>query len=75
MYVLRPSVPRLRLLASLAPHPCAHQPSGEEILEPPEKVVGDALWRSRTPSHLVWGRVVPDIPAFCRELVAALAEG
>jgi hypothetical protein len=22
----------------------------------------------------VWGRVVPDIPAFCRELVAALAE-
>ena len=25
--------------------------------------------------NLVWGRVVPDIPAFCRELVAALAEG
>jgi hypothetical protein len=25
-------------------------------------------------SHLVWGRVVPDIPDFCRELVAALAE-
>ncbi|MDQ3913228.1 MAG: type 1 glutamine amidotransferase [Actinomycetota bacterium] len=25
-------------------------------------------------SNLVWGRVVPDIPAFCRELVAALAE-
>jgi hypothetical protein len=25
-------------------------------------------------SHLVWGRVVPDIPEFCRELVAALAE-
>jgi hypothetical protein len=24
--------------------------------------------------HKVWGRVVPDIPAFCRELVAALAE-
>ena len=24
--------------------------------------------------QLVWGRVVPDIPAFCRELVAALAE-
>ncbi len=24
---------------------------------------------------LVWGRVVADIPAFCRELVAALAEG
>ena len=24
---------------------------------------------------IVWGRVVPDIPAFCRELVTALAEG
>jgi protease I len=24
--------------------------------------------------NLVWGRVVPDIPAFCRELVAAIAE-
>jgi protease I len=24
--------------------------------------------------HLVWGRVVADIPAFCRELVAALVE-
>ena len=25
--------------------------------------------------HLVWGRVVADIPAFCRELVAALISG
>lgn len=25
--------------------------------------------------NLVWGRVVPDIPSFCRELVGALAEG
>jgi protease I len=24
--------------------------------------------------NIVWGRVVPDIPAFCRELVRALAE-
>ena len=24
--------------------------------------------------HLVWGRVVADIPAFCREIVAALVE-
>ncbi len=24
--------------------------------------------------HLVWGRVVEDIPAFCRELIAALVE-
>ena len=26
-------------------------------------------------NNLVWGRVVPDIPDFCRELVAALSEG
>jgi protease I len=25
--------------------------------------------------NLVWGRVVPDIPDFCRELVAAIQEG
>src|SRR5215210_1999357 len=25
-------------------------------------------------NNLVWGRVVPDIPAFCRELVASLSE-
>ena len=24
--------------------------------------------------HLVWGRIVADIPAFCRELVAGLVE-
>jgi protease I len=24
--------------------------------------------------HLIWGRIVADIPAFCRELVAALVE-
>lgn len=24
--------------------------------------------------HLVWGRIVADIPAFCRELIAALVE-
>jgi hypothetical protein len=24
--------------------------------------------------HSFWGRVVPDIPDFCRELVATLAE-
>ena len=41
---------------------------------PPEKALGDALQRFSTIPLLVWGRVVPDIPAFCRELVAALAE-
>ncbi len=38
------------------------------------KAVGDVFWRFLATSHLVWGRVVPDIPDFCRELVAALAE-
>jgi len=35
--------------------------------------VGDIYQRFPTASHLVWG-VVADIPAFCRELIAALAE-
>ncbi len=33
--------------------------------------VNEAAFRE---GNLVWGRVVEDIPAFCRELVAALAE-
>ena len=28
-----------------------------------------------TDGNMVWGRVVPDIPDFCRELVAALEDG
>lgn len=28
-----------------------------------------------TEGNMVWGRVVPDIPDFCRELVAALEDG
>ncbi len=32
--------------------------------------VDEAAFRD---GNLVWGRVVPDIPAFCRELVAALS--
>jgi protease I len=34
--------------------------------------VDEAAFRE---GNLVWGRVVPDIPDFCRELVAALAAG
>jgi len=34
--------------------------------------VDEAAFRN---GNLVWGRVVADIPAFCRELVAALVEG
>jgi protease I len=36
-----------------------------------------AIWVDKAAfreGNLVWGRVVPDIPEFCRELVAALAE-
>ncbi|HSB89779.1 MAG TPA: type 1 glutamine amidotransferase domain-containing protein [Anaerolineales bacterium] len=37
-----------------------------------------AIWED-TPAlrdgNMVWGRVVPDIPAFCRELVTAIAGG
>jgi protease I len=36
-----------------------------------------ALWVDKPAfrdDHLVWGRIVADIPAFCRELVAALIE-
>jgi protease I len=36
-----------------------------------------ASWRDEPAfrdGNLVWGRVVPDIPAFCRELVNALSE-
>ena len=38
-----------------------------------------ATWVGDVPAfregRIVWGRVVPDIPHFCRELVAAIAEG
>ena len=36
--------------------------------------VGDTFLRFLAAPHSVWGCVVPDIPDFCRELVAALAE-
>ncbi len=36
--------------------------------------LGDVIGLPVTYFHSVWGRVVEDIPAFCRELVAALAE-
>jgi protease I len=42
-----------------------------ELEEEPVKAVDQ---RFSANSHLVWGRVVPDIPDFCRELIAALAE-
>jgi hypothetical protein len=39
-----------------------------------QSALGSRFGCPEFPIHLVWGRVVPDIPAFCRELVAALAE-
>jgi len=37
-------------------------------------VLKDAFLGFSIISHLVWGRVVPNLPEYCRELVAALAE-
>jgi hypothetical protein len=34
----------------------------------------DAIGLPATHLHLVWGRVVQDIPAFCRELVTTLTK-
>jgi hypothetical protein len=42
--------------------------------EQEEESVEDVSRRLSPAFHMVWGRVVPDIPDFCRELVAALAE-
>lgn len=42
-------------------------------------ILAGATWTYDEPAfrdgNLVWGRVVPDIPDFCRELVAAIAGG
>jgi hypothetical protein len=42
--------------------------------EQEEEAVGDVYQRLPVTSHLDWGRVVPDIPDFCRELATALVE-
>jgi hypothetical protein len=39
-----------------------------------EKTVRDVFQRFSITSYLVWGRVVPDIPPFCRERRYELAE-
>jgi len=60
-----------RLLGDLAPH----QHGNGGLLGSPENA--GATWVDKAAfreGNLVWGRVVPDIPDFCRELVAALAE-
>ena len=47
---------------------------GEGVWDRPRRPSETRLRRSSTAPPLVWGRVVEDIPASCRELVAALAE-
>jgi hypothetical protein len=64
-----------RLLPGLARHPWAHQPGERIHSRPPEMAVGDVFQRLSSACHSVWDRVVPDIPDFCREHVAAIAEG
>ena len=41
---------------------------------PTQRAVAEGFEVLLTHLHLVWGRVVPDIPNFYRELGAALAE-
>jgi protease I len=43
----------------------------DDVLNAGGKWVDEAAFRE---GNLIWGRVVADIPAFCRELVAALVE-
>ena len=55
-------------------HQQPHQPGKSGLLGPSEKAVEDVFRGYSGTSHSVWGRVVEAILAFCRELVAALAE-
>jgi protease I len=53
-----------------------HQATGSEGIKD-DLVNAGASWRNEPAfrsGHLVWGRVVADIPFFCRELVQALLE-
>ena len=59
----------------LASHTSNHTNTAMEVLlGSAERAVAEEFLMLLTHLHLVWGRVVPDIPDFCRELVAALAE-
>jgi protease I len=54
-----------------------HRATGSEGIKD-DLINAGAVWTYEQAAfrdgNLVWGRVVPDIPAFCRELVRALAE-
>lgn len=53
-----------------------HRSTGSEGIKD-DLINAGASWTYGEPAfrdgQIVWGRVVPDIPAFCRELVAALS--
>lgn len=44
----------------------------DDLLNAGAEWVDEAAFRD---GNIIWGRVVPDIPYFCRELVAALSQG
>ena len=53
-----------------------HQATGSEGIKD-DLVNAGAIWRDEEAfrsGNIVWGRVVPDIPAYCRVLVQALSE-
>jgi protease I len=53
-----------------------HQAIGSEGIKD-DLINAGATWRDEpafTSRNIVWGRVVADIPDFCRELIAALAQ-
>jgi len=53
-----------------------HTATGSEGIKD-DLINAGATWRDEPAfrsGNIVWGRVVPDIPDFCRELVAALSE-
>ena len=63
------------LLYLLAPYTYEHTSRSRGTMQAPlENPLGYLFQHFSTPCHSVWGRVVPDIPDFCRELIAALAE-
>lgn len=54
-----------------------HESTGSEGIKD-DLLNAGATWRDEAAfrsGNIVWGRVVADIPAFCRELVNAIAEG
>ena len=53
-----------------------HEATGSEGIKD-DLLNAGAIWRdipALRSGNLIWGRVVPDIPDFCRELIAALSE-